>query len=556
MKNYLGFLTAEDIEEQDKYLPRAFILTKSIKRSLDQNICFICGRKGSGKTAVATRLKGLLNKDGSQFYKSHLMIVEKDYNELHKTFYEDLMAIFGYDDNIISRIEELYYHIWLYIIEIAAIKATLKIADINKSFPDEVQDLMIIFNQYPTIELNPCDLANFKVLEILENAKSTAMPLTRLTLDTKLLRQTPIHVAAIKSLVHIIEKNKIVITIDTLEQYDLSDHKVYPFKGMCKAVKEIQTSKYLGNIQIKCFLPAEMTENLFSDNLLKYYEYTQFLLWTSTELLEFVARRFAILLEDIGKVDESKSILTILKEKKNHVDLREKLLERFWFHFFPKKIRNKFDWPEHSLAYLLRHTQKRPREVLSCLDFIIDYSIENSEFPDDRISQKSFQNGIHDDYNIYQLLSDNLAVFSLPRNELSLSEVASEILTNENTIFTGASFSRFARRALSILSTQEYIDKASFAKDIILRSGLVGVVRKYNDSEPAHIWNDLESGSKCKYYVTEFEYLIPGHLTINDNALCAVHPILSDRLHLKPPDNDLGVVYPMPEQDDIVKLTE
>ena len=75
---------------------------------------------------------------------------------------------------------------------------------------------------------------------------------------------------------------------------------------------------------------------------------------------------------------------------------------------------------------------------------------------------------------------------------------------------------------------------------------------KKSGKDWAHSWIEPGESKSCRYYVTEFEYLIPGYVAINDESLCAVHPVLSNRLGLRAPDGDAGVVYPLPEPGDFV----
>jgi archaellum biogenesis ATPase FlaH len=566
--HYLGYLAAESYEEKEKFLKKAFVTTKAIERSLGGNVCFICGRKGAGKTAIASKLQYLLDHNGDIIYQSIAIIKAKDYDCLHISLFNSLATITmnNYQDSS-EQLEEIYYCIWLYIIELTAMKTAIEIPCLKEKnqYSESILVIEEYLNQISAIEYPICDNVANKAVDLLSevNKSEPETLLTKLHLKIRNLRNIPLHRKAIDSLKIILSEYSIAVTIDTMEKYDLSDHRVFPFRGMCKAVKEIQLERNINNLQVKCFLPAEMTEDLFSENLAKYNEFSEYLLWTSSELMEFIARRFAILMADLDKKELAQNVEYVLNNKidlpvlNKDIPYKNVLFDDFWNKFFPETIENKFKWPEKSFNYLLRHTQKRPREIMSCLNSIISYAIQNNEFIDGKVSCESFKDGIHDEDNIYQLLSDNLAVFNLPKTELTLSEVTSNILANEYTIFSGAYFSRFSRRALSILSTEDILDKVGYSKKIILRSGLLGVVKPHSDLSPAYIWNDTTTNILCKYYFTEFEYLIPGHVVVSENSLCAVHPILSDRLHLNPPVGDIGVVYPIPEKnDDLIKIKQ
>lgn len=551
MENYIGYLVAEHREEREKFLPQAFVLTRAIERSIeDKDICFVCGRKGAGKTAVAEMLPSYKANDQTVFDAS-IPIVEENFKELHTTFFDDIAFFTDYKEGFGSQLETCYYHLWRYILDLATFQAALNLPNISEDFPAEATILGRYMKEDDKIDQCPTDVATVKAMDILSDAKESATPLTKLTLSCKQLRSTGIHKSASEAAMKIFTTHRAVLTIDTMESYDLTDYRIYPMRGLCRAVKEFQTGQAYRGISVKCFLPAEMTDDLFKENLAKYNEFAEYLLWSYSDLLEFMARRFVLLLRDKDKGTEADQLLNrINSERPLNLSRNDFWRKNFWQQFFPETTPNHFGWPEDSCAYLLRHTQKRPREVISCMNSVIQQAIDRKEFP--KISTTSLHEGIHDENNMYQLLSDNLAVFNLPRHQKLLSDMAAQLLIGECTVFSGAHFSQFSRRALSILSTENHIDRAEYAQNLMLRSGLVGRVRPHSKEEPAHIWESAD-GQKCKYYVSEFEYLIPGHVVINENSICAVHPILSDRLGLKPPSGDTGIVYPLPETDDLVR---
>ena len=554
MEHYLGYLTAESSEEKENFLPRTFTMTESIKKALGPNVCFVCGRKGAGKTAIAEMTKFLTTEVGDKLFSCSIGITEEDYQEFHNVFFQELeqIAIGKKEESIARNLEQCYYYLWRYILDLMTFQAALNVPNLSVDYTTEIE--VIQSYMADKIVRSASDHAMILAADILMTSQQTATPLTYFTIACKNLRYTTSHINAERAAQAIFRIYTAAVTIDTMEQYDLTNYRIYPLRGLCHAVKEYQTERKYNKVALKCFLPAELTDRLFRDNLAKYNEFASYIRWSYSDLIEFMARRYYLFLstnQDKPSIDLVNKIKPLIehagKAGNSHHDY---WFTNFWLQICPEKIKNKFGWPENSCAYLIRHTQKRPREIMSCMNFVIDYSITRGEFP--KISEQTLHDGIHDDNNIYQLLSDNLSIFNLPRREESVAQIASELIADESTIFSGAHFSRFAKRALAILSTEDNIDRADFAKTILLRSGLVGRIRPYSPDEPAHIWVEPEGGAQCKYYITEFEYLMPGYVSINENSLCAVHPILSDRLSLRPPLGDRGIVYPLPESADLI----
>ena len=542
MKHYLGYLEATNAEEKELYLPNSFIKTDSIKKSLDNNICFICGRKGSGKSAVALMLDKLTNERRERFFEKSYCLFEDDYSVIHNSFQESFIKNVNYEDFENGNIEQCFFEIWSYILELVVF---------NLSALVEGEDFFESILSDSSIDISdPCNTALIESIKILEEIKDSIAPVPSFISRIKKLRNTKHHKKAIEKSTEIFKIHSCVISIDTMETYDISENRIFPLKGLCRAVKEFHSRQLYTGIHIKCFLPAEITDDLFKKNLAKYNQYAEYLSWNYSDLIEFLAKRFVLFLNkeeisptfanELGKVFDKE-----ISGSKNKF-----WFEEFWIKVAPTYVINKLGWQENSCAYMIRHTQKRPREVLSCMNFVIEKSISSGSFP--MITEEAIKTGIHDEDNLYNLLSDNLAVFTYPKQNMSIAEFASSLLADEHFIFSSRDFSRFAKRALSLLSDSEVIyEHTEYAKAILLRSGLVGRVVTHNGNKGNSFVNDL--GQESKYYVTEFEYLIPGKVVIGDNSLCAVHPILADRLKLRAIENDIGVVYPIPEIDDLVK---
>lgn len=561
MRHYLGYLDATQHEEQKKFLPNAFVLTQKIKRALAYDICFVCGRKGSGKSAVATMLSRLRRLNHDTEFKACGTLSEYEFGFLYKSLLTDLHTFSKQKAEINSSLEECYFEIWSYIIDLMTL---LTVLQIKKDTDQYIVEFNIItqylnkLNDQITFD-EASEVLNFvldKCFKAFEEFKNSVSPLSNLTHTFRKLRTTKEHKTALNALDAITENNHIAITIDTMEKYDISEFKLYPFRGLCLAVKHYVTTRKNKSIHIKCCLPAEMTDDLFQENLAKFNAVSVYLTWSYSELLEFFAKRYCFFLqENYPDHPLTGQLCEIAFSPTQKGGSNRYWHKSFWSLFGSPAVRNKFNSPENTCAYIIRHTQKRPREFLSCMNFILEYAIKYDELP--KISEKSVVEGLHDEHNIWQLLSDNLAIFTLPKTDKSIVQIASSILVDEKVTFEGKEFNRFAKRTISELSSTEIIDKLTFSKNLLLRSGLVGRIIPYNNKSLGHSWIDQETGQPCKYYVTEFEYLTPGQVEITEESMCAVHPMLSDKLKLFNHENDIGVVYPIPEDDDLTeKLNE
>lgn len=549
----VGHLDADHRSEKSDILPRAFVMTQAIEDAFDDGVCFVCGRKGAGKTAIAEMLISDMDGRGTPRFEASIVLREADYRELHDVLFNELTYCHATEHGFALELETLYVHLWEYILDLLACRLALELPADSKGDRSERTIIGAYVKElWDDGEQSAPDVAAQQVLRAMTQASESRLPLTALAYSIKMLRSHPVHRSALAAALSLLGAASAVVVIDTLESYDVADGAIYPLRGMCRAVKQHHSSDLGAALTVKCLLPAEMTDGLFRENLAKFHEVSAYVLWTYSDLLELLARRWALLLARRGMTAAAVALDAVVTGAETAKGSRSAYWrDNFWATYFPMLVTNKYGWQEDACAYLLRHTQKRPREVISCLNHILKYTALSGEFPN--VSEESLVKGIHDPDNLYQLLSDNLAVFNLPRTEKNVTEVASDIMAGEHVVFSGKDFSRFAKRAMSLLSTEVTSDSPAFAQNLLLRSGLVGRVRPASDTDPARQWRSPGADVDSRYYVAEFEYLVPGYVAVNDACLCAVHPVLGDRLGLRQADGDTGVVYPLPESDDLVR---
>lgn len=547
MPAYVGQLVAEGHLEQCEYLPRTFIETPSIRRVLNGRSCFVCGRRGSGKTAIATMLdRPSAAGSATPHFQVSCKVVRDDYDVLHATMVDELQN--KLPNTTPTQMEQLYYHLWRYILEILLCRLALA-SPAAHAAPSPLSAVQAYLDNAGFDDHAVADTVTTQAISLLGSTQSDALPFTALILSIKHLRKSPAHLAATRAALLVLENFPSLITIDSREIYDLRGYGVYPLQGMCRAVRACADEVSHRNIRILCFLPAELTEDLFRENHAKYYEVSEYLYWSYADLLQLLAHRMCYFLDQHDHSAAAEAIRAGISEPPHNMSRSEFWRTKFWHLICEPRIRNRLGWSEDSCAYLIRHTQKRPREVISCMNHVLDLALDRNELP--VISGHSLRMGIHSDGNTYQLLSDNLSTFTLPKSDLSVPDVAGTVMAGEHTVFSGRDFTKFAKRALQLLSTSPEADCVADAKQLLLRSGLIGRVIPAAEGI-AHEWHEARESVACKYYVTEFEYLRVGHISINDQTTCGVHPILSNRLGLTGPENDSGVIYPLPEADDLI----
>ena len=546
MEHYVGPVVAEQGEEREEYLERAFVMTESIRRALEPGRPFVCGRRGAGKTAVALRLKFLReDADGIEF-DTYRYIGREEYSILQRQGTSGL-AHLGFTGSAYgSDIVDCYYYVWTYILELEAMRCASALDSDEPSSQDQ-RIVSAYLDQIGCHDRSPVARGTSVFNECMEEVGRKSGSIMRLALDLRELILDPDYVAARSAAQGILSRRSAVIAIDSDEHYDTQDSKILPTRGLCRAVKDIESSGKFRQLTVKCFLPAELTELLFSEHIAKFNALTVYLLWNSSELFELLHARYMLdLTGEIGvrSSEIEKGIIEEVAKGPRSGESRLSFWRRaFWEHIAPPVVHNTYDRPELSAVFLLRHTQKRPREVLSCMNFVLEAAAREGELP--AISAESVVNGIHHVDNIYQLLSDNLSIFDMPvySPTPNLAELAQHILKDTRVTFSGKDFRDFAKRAHTLLQLPGGTSDSE-TMSLLLRSGLVGTVegklREFTLPGEA---------SSTKYYLTQFEYTIPGRVIVGDASSCAVHPILGDRLSLRDLD-DVSVMH-LPEKQEL-----
>jgi len=164
--------------------------------------------------------------------------------------------------------------------------------------------------------------------------------------------------AALSVLRH--NKDRAIVLVDSLEQYPVNVSSVaHAMAGLLHCVGEFnERNKW---INVRLCLPAEMYHS-FSDlsaNPLKDFSNSITLHWHPKELLAIAASRLQIFLN----LHYPKGIPALdFSDRKGPQD--------FLRQFLPTKIVNGIGGPEDCIAYILRHTQLMPRQLLRILNTI------------------------------------------------------------------------------------------------------------------------------------------------------------------------------------------
>lgn len=183
-----------------------------------------------------------------------------------------------------------------------------------------------------------------------------------------------------------------IVLFDSFEELDITQEATkLTLSGLLRGISQFNSGSDL--VDIRCCIPAEafyyVTE--ISSNVLKDFSRHTVLHWSSMEILQLCAKRFAAYLE-IHHTDRLSEVLP----DPTALETRPGTLE-FWNHFFPEHVPNSHPGIlEETIPYLLRHTQLLPRQMILLLNRCLKSHFDQGKSVYDQILPETIQNSVRE----------------------------------------------------------------------------------------------------------------------------------------------------------------
>jgi hypothetical protein len=149
-----------------------------------------------------------------------------------------------------------------------------------------------------------------------------------------------------------------ILLLDSLEKFQLDIEGMYP--AISGFLKSLASFRVPGSpIDVRCCIPSEIYYSLFeiSTNPNKDFANSQILHWSSMELLELAAVRFATFLR--------RRNIALYERLIDHMNFHDRrAIREFWLRFVPPHVISQTGLQEDTLAYIMRHTQLLPRHII------------------------------------------------------------------------------------------------------------------------------------------------------------------------------------------------
>jgi hypothetical protein len=316
----------------------------------------------------------------------------------------------------------------------------------------------------------------------------------------------------------------VIVAIDSLEHYAIGDDATMRVAGaLIESASKFNRDYSRQGIHVKVFLTAEVYPQLVESvisNPLKYIRNPLFLHWRPKDLIRLVCWRLHHYLLDENRV-----------ASRNGVDWDDfsSVCARFWNPYFGATLVNRYGQSEATFAYVLRHTQLRPRQVILLCNKMAEACEAGCAFPN--INSQVMLTTVR--AQAAQLASEVINAYS--SNYENLGPIL-EALAGVPVRFKGKYLDRIAPRTASSWPNNDY-SPLKF-RNMVAELGIVGCVRKADE--------------RSRIIEADFQYALNQPLSLQVDDDCVVHPMFYERFRIDSSDGQ--TVLPFPDRPEFAGI--
>lgn len=520
---------------KDPALKGAFLPVRQYGALEHRNTCFLCGRRGSGKSAIA-----IMSRDFDSWDVVEVIEGERQqYGAYIDLTYSLRKRV---PDADVKRFSEI---LWRYALRLLIAKTMVENASkLELSDEDALTGVKELLEAkgYLNVELGTI------LHQVFDEAMRAIAPGDSDLVAAMSQLQSNSNIPALRTfldkLPQLLPSKRILIILDTLESYRTHELEIRDaFKGILSAVNGAMAEDRLHQVGLRLFIPAEIFEDVSREIPAKADSNTMFLRWQSGDLFAMLARRYLNMLKRTSSIGDSeasalgKIVANGYAASYDDQDVAQhgrRVRDEFWYGegFLPEKLVNVRGEEEDCFAYILRHTQRRPRELIWILNQIIRKAITSDARTFPRLSAEAVVNGIHDHGTLITMLRDTLSPFDGYVDEIV--DRARTVFYEKPRVMSGSELGNFAEALYDVGPVPDLMPE-DFIR-YLLRAGLIGLIPDFAGSKDG------------PYTVGLFEYLMQDHIAFNKTLHYYVHPMLGDAFGMSR-SIEFPPVYPLPEED-------
>lgn len=538
-KNFLNFkrepILGEETAEADwvyNESPEGVLCdTNSYQVFKEIDTLFLYGFRGSGKTALMKMLEYEIISKKNNTYQYVNVISQRYIIDAFR--YYSANYVLNQTDNQsliylskLELVENLKAH-WQWIINVSSMLAVFR-SEFEKFYEDVdlrfVSDYLLrLFKKFdPHIDLNKLKaIIENKPDKIIERDNATHYTIIRHLAEMENLITDEYYIA-MKALTNFLDKNSSIclIMFDSIDYYDFQDNLLNAIiNGLIEATKESYTNWRSNRTLVKTAFASEIFRYINEINPDHSLGHKLFIEWQYKELVILLSKRFYRYLlnhNTPGIIDANSNRLNEYYHAKE-----------FLYRHLPENIISpttgfNFD----TLAYVIMHTQKKPRQMIYLFNII--FTLGKGQSIKDQ--PELIYTGTH--IGLEALVKGTLNIYRSIYEDAP--NLISTILFRSQSDFDADDLDWLIKRSSSYQGDLDTID----IKRLLIECGALGIETK------------RKLLLKGKIFIKgEFQYQVPNRIFPNPQSRYLVHPMFYTSLETLI-DID-KIIYPMPIELDI-----
>lgn len=540
VKQYLGTIDADkEWNDNPEEAYRKFLHTQSYCDFTDPNSLILLGRTGTGKTSILRCLCENVNKKKFDLYDSAIMV---SFDDILSNLIE---TIDDFNNPVINR--QLQKSISAYI-NCYVMKRLIKdgIADKSSAMYAYLKE----HNLYDIDDVEYTQTGISKVRCLLETAtklnnKAGEMAENAVTvIDIVNAFMQKGYTEAYREMIRFLneERRNVLVLIDTIDEYDLRDIKVVLcVKALISVCFQYYKNTAFAHLYLKISIPSEIHTHLFELLPEKQQGNTVVIQWKNNDLIKMIAMRMLYWSnKDESGLMQFHNIFEysdFYDDNPQSTENAKKILHEFLPETCPTSLSYSFD----TLAYIIRHTLKKPRELMSIFNAFIAMIYEKRNLKFFIENPNEIRNAIHSTQE--GMISGALSMYS--KSYPNILKVCEIVLEQKRYILQGKEFDSALKEAMANNLAYNIDD----IKRILLESGLIGKISEISCLHP----NSAGVGERIRLIKAKFEYQVKGKLSLNKNDYYVLHPMCYEHFQCEVGTSTL--VYPdqFESESDITK---
>lgn len=280
---------------------------------------------------------------------------------------------------------------------------------------------------------------------------------------------------------------------------------------------------------VKAAMPSEIYANLEVANKDKVEQKQVFIHWRFKDLVAMIAKRFA------KHIDGDHAGLSALNDYQ--------AARTYLTKFFPSEISSRQGVTLDTIAYVIRHTQKKPRQLLQVLNTILTLDFNEKREADEsigiadfkfKLSEEVIRKGAH--ARLDTLVEGAIDVYKSIWP--GASTIVKSVLGGARAYFEANELDRLTQKVNAIPEAMNRSKRD--VKRLLFECGVLGVIHKSSALE--------KSDNKKLLLQAQFEYQIKNTISPEEERWLAVHPMFYGPLGTTLDMNT--IVYPTPHDEE------